>query len=133
MAVADWLVGILCRSPAALSVQNSVYGLFPFFTPGIMKTHLQKLGVEKSYAFERPVAKPVEEIVDAVGDIQAILSDEARYRVPEAPLFGKETACKFSVVANLCVVCSSSPPACEGLATLVMLTMIMSCGTCIPP
>ena len=73
-----------------------------------MKTHLQTLGVDKSYAFERPVAKPVEEIVDAVGDIQAILSDETRYRVPEGPLFGKETACKFSVVTNLCVIRSFS-------------------------
>lgn len=114
MAVADWLVGILCRSLAAFSVQNSVYGLFPFFTPGIMKTHLQTLGVDKSYAFERPLAKPVEKIVDAVEDIQAILADKARYRVPEAPLFGKETACRFSVVANLCVVCSFSSRACEG-------------------
>ena len=114
-------------------MQNSVYGLFPFFTPGIMKTHLQTLDVEKSYAFERPVAKPLEKIVDAVGDIQAILADEARYRVPESPLFGKETACKFSVVANLCVVCSFSSRACGGLAALVMLTMIMFCGTCIAP
>ncbi|RPD64671.1 heme peroxidase [Lentinus tigrinus ALCF2SS1-6] len=79
---------------------NSVYALFPFFTPEITKTNLHNLGIEKSYEFGRPVTKPVEKIVDTVKDIEAILTDKAHYQVPESPLFGK-TASKFSIVANL--------------------------------
>ena len=85
-------------------MQNSVYGLFPFFTPEVTKTNLQKLGLDKSYEFVRPVAKPVEKIVDTVKDIEAILSDKANYQVPECPLFGPKTASNFSLVPNLCVV-----------------------------
>ncbi|TFK85570.1 heme peroxidase [Polyporus arcularius HHB13444] len=79
---------------------NSVYGLFPFFTPEVTKSNLQKLGIVSSYEFGRPVTKPVEKIVETVNDINAILADKVHYQVPESSLFGK-TASKFSIVANL--------------------------------
>ncbi|KAJ1306560.1 hypothetical protein OPQ81_007561 [Rhizoctonia solani] len=33
---------------------NSVYALFPFMTPQIMKTHLEELGIADQYDFKRP-------------------------------------------------------------------------------
>ncbi|KAI0713138.1 heme peroxidase [Cerioporus squamosus] len=79
---------------------NSAYALFPFFTPDVTKSNLQKLGIVSSYEFGRPVTKPVEKLVETVNDINAILTDTAHYQVPESPLFSK-TASKFSVVDNL--------------------------------
>lgn len=82
--------------------QNNVYGMFPFFTPDVTKTNLSKLGIADQYTFERPVAKPVEKIVDNVKDIGAILKDATGYRTVESEVFA-QTASKFSVVANACV------------------------------
>jgi linoleate 10R-lipoxygenase len=36
-------------------MQNSVYGVFPFFTPKKMKQSLLEQGIASQYTFERPV------------------------------------------------------------------------------
>lgn len=90
------------RLCVCVRAQNNVYGMFPFFTPDVTKTNLSKLGIADQYTFERPVAKPVEKIVDNVKDIGAILKDTTGYRTVESEVFA-QTASKFSVVANACV------------------------------
>ena len=82
--------------------QNSVYGLFPFFTPQTTASNLRKLGIVQSYTLERPVAKPVEKVVETVKEIEAILKDGTAYKTVESEVFA-ESVGKFSVVANVCV------------------------------
>ena len=83
-------------------MQNSVYGLFPFFTPTVTKQNLTKLGIANAYTFERPVAKPVAKIVDTAKDILAIVKDTVNYKAVESEVFS-QTPSKCSVIANVCV------------------------------
>ena len=83
-------------------IQNSVYGLFPFFTPQTTANNLKKLGIAQSYTLERPVARPVEKVVETVKEIDAILKNAAAYKTVESEVF-VESVGKFSVVANVCV------------------------------
>ena len=82
--------------------QNSVYGLFPFFTPQTTAHNLRKLGIVQSYTLERPVARPVEKVVETVKEIDAILKNGTAYKTVESEVF-VESVGKFSVVANVCV------------------------------
>ncbi|KAH9932122.1 heme peroxidase [Epithele typhae] len=79
---------------------NSVYGLFPFFTPEVTKKNLTKLKVLPSYDVARPVALPPAKIVNTLTDIAATLHDRKKYATYESGVF-KTTACEFSVVANV--------------------------------
>lgn len=60
---------------------NSVYALFPFFTPQITKQNLTKLGIVDQYNFERPQAKPIPKVVDTLAGIKHIFNDPTRYKV----------------------------------------------------
>ena len=82
--------------------QNSVYSLFPFFTPQATEGYLKKLHILPAYNTARPVARPPPRVLRSVAEIGAVLKDRKTYRVHQSALF-EETAARFSALANVYV------------------------------
>lgn len=65
---------------------NSVYGLYPFFTPTVTKsnlTNLEKKGIIASisdYKFERPKALPIPKVVDTLAGIRYVFDDFNKFK-----------------------------------------------------
>jgi linoleate 10R-lipoxygenase len=62
---------------------NSVYSLFPFFTPSVTKQNLTNLGLLSQYADyngTRPKPQPVPKVVDTIAGIKYIFKDPVRYK-----------------------------------------------------
>ncbi|KAG5636744.1 hypothetical protein H0H81_007002 [Sphagnurus paluster] len=60
---------------------NSVYSLFPFFTPSKMKTSLTAQKLTAKYTFDRPKALPVPKILNTFTGIKEVWSDPTRFKV----------------------------------------------------
>ncbi|KZT00985.1 heme peroxidase [Laetiporus sulphureus 93-53] len=58
---------------------NSVYALFPFFTPEITKTNLTKLGIADKYDYSRPVAQPIPKVLNTLTGIRHVFADPTKY------------------------------------------------------
>ena len=59
---------------------NSVYGLFPFFTPDTNKKTLQKLGIADKYDFNRPKPVPIPKVVDTIPGIRRVFEDSVTFK-----------------------------------------------------
>ncbi len=67
-------------SPAT-TPENSVYGLFPFFTPAAVKENLTNLKLDLSnYNFERPKIKPIPIVINTISAIRYVFSDYNIYK-----------------------------------------------------
>ena len=60
--------------------QNSVYSLFPFFTPETSRKNLTKLNLVKKYTFERPKAIPVTKVVHTFQGIDQVFKNYHIYK-----------------------------------------------------
>jgi linoleate 10R-lipoxygenase len=60
---------------------NSVYGLFPFFTPGAMKANLTKLGIVDKYDLSKPKPGPSVVAVETLRGIRSVFNDFERFKV----------------------------------------------------
>lgn len=60
--------------------QNSVYGVFPFFTPQKMKESLTKQGIVAQYIFDRPVATVIPKVLNTFTGIKYVFGDPARFK-----------------------------------------------------
>ena len=61
---------------------DSVYALFPFFTPAVMRDNLQRLGTEGQYSGldgRRPAPAPVPAVVDTIAGIDFVMRDPATF------------------------------------------------------
>lgn len=60
---------------------NSVYALFPFFTPETTKKNLERLGIvgQPGYAFSRPKAQPIPKVVDTLTGIRYVFNDSTKF------------------------------------------------------
>ncbi|TDL26424.1 heme peroxidase [Rickenella mellea] len=59
---------------------NSVYALFPFFTPTVTKQNLTKLGLADKYDFNRPKATPVPKVLNTLTGIRHVFADYTKYK-----------------------------------------------------
>lgn len=60
---------------------NSVYSLFPFFTPQKMQDSLTRQGLAAKYTFIYPKIQPVPKILNTFMGIKAVWSDPSRFKV----------------------------------------------------
>jgi hypothetical protein len=60
---------------------NSVYSLFPFFTPSHMTTSLTRQGLQAKYDFNPPATIPVPKVFNTLTGIKTIFSDPSRFKV----------------------------------------------------
>ncbi|KAG6852246.1 hypothetical protein C0991_001607, partial [Blastosporella zonata] len=60
---------------------NSVYALYPFFTPEKMKDSLTKQGIASKYIFDHPPTQPVPKILNTLTAIKTVWSDPSRFKV----------------------------------------------------
>ncbi|KAG6865223.1 hypothetical protein C0991_004346 [Blastosporella zonata] len=60
---------------------NSVYALYPFFTPEKMKTSLTKQGTASKYSFDHPTAVPLPKILNTFTGIKTVWNDPQRFKV----------------------------------------------------
>lgn len=60
---------------------NSVYALYPFFTPEVTRQNLTKLGTVQNYSFDRPKPQPIPKIVDTLTGIRYVFGDPTKYKV----------------------------------------------------
>ena len=58
---------------------NSVYALFPFFTPAATRDNLTKLGLADKYAFDRPVTQPVPKVLNTLTGIRHVFADPSKF------------------------------------------------------
>lgn len=66
---------------------NSIYSLFPFFTPSVMKENLDKLHLLSQYTDvegKRPSALPIPKVVDTIDGIRYVFKDPAKYKTTYA-------------------------------------------------
>ena len=59
---------------------NSVYGLFPFFTPPTTKLNLTNLKVVDKYDFNRPRPVPIPKVVDTIAGIRTVFNDSVTFK-----------------------------------------------------
>lgn len=59
---------------------DSIYGFYPFFTPTVNKSNLQKLGTDKMYTFDRPKAAPVPKVVDTMEGVKFVLGNTNTFK-----------------------------------------------------
>ncbi|KNZ76883.1 Psi-producing oxygenase C [Termitomyces sp. J132] len=68
---------------------NSVYSLYPFFTPQTMKDSLTRQKKDKKYTFERPETLPVTKDINTFTGIKNVFNDSFRFKVIyEMPGYG---------------------------------------------
>ncbi|KAG6915284.1 hypothetical protein DXG01_012306 [Tephrocybe rancida] len=60
---------------------NSVYSLYPFFTPEKMQDSLNKQGIASKYTFDHPPTLPVPKILNTFTAIKTVWNDPARFKV----------------------------------------------------
>ncbi|KAF9477868.1 heme peroxidase [Pholiota conissans] len=60
---------------------NSVYSLWPFFTPQKMTEALKKQGIANKYTFERPTRKPTAHVLTTFTAIDTVFADPTRFPV----------------------------------------------------
>ncbi|KAG5648767.1 hypothetical protein DXG03_000115 [Asterophora parasitica] len=60
---------------------NSVYSLFPFFTPSKMRTSLAHQGIAEKYTFDKPKVLPVPKVLNTFTGIKAVWSDPTKFKV----------------------------------------------------
>ncbi|KAG6916402.1 hypothetical protein DXG01_006982 [Tephrocybe rancida] len=60
---------------------NSVYALYPFFTPEKMKDSLTKQGTASKYSFDHPTPLPVPKILNTFTGIKTVWNDPQRFKV----------------------------------------------------
>ncbi|KDQ11181.1 hypothetical protein BOTBODRAFT_114735 [Botryobasidium botryosum FD-172 SS1] len=58
---------------------NSVYGIFPFFTPTKMKESLERQGLADKYAFTPPKPGPIPKFIDNFEAINFVFNDPERF------------------------------------------------------
>ncbi|KAH7885086.1 heme peroxidase [Phlebopus sp. FC_14] len=58
---------------------NSVYGIFPFFTPKKMKDSLTRQGIASRYTFDRPVPTPLPKFIDNFTSINFVFNDPSKF------------------------------------------------------
>lgn len=64
---------------------DSVYSLFPFFTPAVMKENLTKLKLVDQYTGmdgKRPQPLPVPKVVDTIAGLKYVLADPKTFGSP---------------------------------------------------
>ncbi|KAG5723914.1 Psi-producing oxygenase C [Termitomyces sp. T112] len=60
---------------------NSVYSLYPFFTPQKMKDSLTRRKIDRKYTFDRPKTLPATKILSTFAGIKAVFNDPSRFKV----------------------------------------------------
>ncbi|GJJ13725.1 hypothetical protein Clacol_007981 [Clathrus columnatus] len=60
---------------------DSVYALFPFFTPETTRGNLTKLRIVDKYTFNRPAPQPIPKIVDTISGIRYVFNGNNKYKV----------------------------------------------------
>ncbi|KAG6916400.1 hypothetical protein DXG01_006979 [Tephrocybe rancida] len=60
---------------------NSVYALYPFFTPEKMKDSLTKQGTTSKYSFDHPTPLPVPKVLNTFTGIKTVWNDPQRFKV----------------------------------------------------
>ena len=60
---------------------NSVYSLYPFFTPQHMKESLKKQKLDKKYTFDPPVAARIPKVLNTFTGIKTLFNDPAKFKV----------------------------------------------------
>jgi linoleate 10R-lipoxygenase len=80
-AFAACLPKLLLRHLPNNYTYNSVYGLFPFFTPDNMKKNLTKQGIADKYDFSRPNPLPPVVSVETLRGIKTVFDDFERFKV----------------------------------------------------
>ncbi|KAG5337782.1 hypothetical protein C0989_008907 [Termitomyces sp. Mn162] len=61
--------------------KNSVYSLYPFFTPQKMKDSLTRRKIDRKYTFDRPKTLPATKILSTFAGIKAVFNDPSRFKV----------------------------------------------------
>ena len=61
--------------------QNSVYSLYPFFTPQKMRDSLTRQKIEQKYTFDRPETLPVTKVLSTFAGIKTVFNDPTRFNV----------------------------------------------------
>lgn len=65
---------------------NSVYSLFPFFTPDTAEKILKKLGVVEKYELKRPNRViPIPKVVDTMTGIRYVFGNPDKFKVTYGP------------------------------------------------
>ncbi|TCD62866.1 hypothetical protein EIP91_006272 [Steccherinum ochraceum] len=59
---------------------NSVYALYPFFTPEVTRQNLTKLGIAEKYDFNRPKPQPIPKVVDTLTGIRYVFNDSTKFK-----------------------------------------------------
>lgn len=72
---------LLLRNLPSNYTYNSIYGLFPFYTPKTMSSALQGLGLASQYALARPMKTPNAVSVDTFAGVTAVLKDYRTFNV----------------------------------------------------
>lgn len=60
---------------------DSIYSLFPFFTPAQTQQNLAKHKITEMYALDRPKAMPRPKVVDSLSGVRAVLADAKKFEV----------------------------------------------------
>ncbi|KDR77934.1 hypothetical protein GALMADRAFT_244901 [Galerina marginata CBS 339.88] len=60
---------------------NSVYSLYPFFTPSKMKDSLTRQGLQDKYTFDPPTTIPVAKVFNTFTGIKTIFNDSTKFKV----------------------------------------------------
>lgn len=66
---------LLLRNLPSNYSYNSIYGLFPFYTPKTMSSALQDLRLASQYALDRPMKTPDVISVDTWAGVTSVLAD----------------------------------------------------------
>ncbi|KAG6815996.1 hypothetical protein H0H87_009602, partial [Tephrocybe sp. NHM501043] len=61
--------------------RNSVYALYPFFTPEKMKDSLTKQGTASKYNFDHPTPLPIPKVLNTFTGIKTVWNDPQRFKV----------------------------------------------------
>ncbi|KAG8842829.1 hypothetical protein FRB96_004714 [Tulasnella sp. 330] len=72
---------ILLRNLPSNYTYNSIYGLFPFYTPKTMSSALQGLKLADQYAIDRPITTPEVISVNTWAGVTAVLTDYKTFSV----------------------------------------------------
>ncbi|KAG8753435.1 hypothetical protein FRC11_007438 [Ceratobasidium sp. 423] len=84
-AFGAYLPKLLMRTFPRHYTYNSVYGLFPFFTPETTKQNLTKLEKADQYDFTRPSETPIPKPLNNFTAIKHVSNEVTKYKVPYGP------------------------------------------------
>ncbi|CAE6433839.1 unnamed protein product [Rhizoctonia solani] len=84
-AFGAYLPKLLMRTLPRHYTYNSVYGLFPFFTPETTKQNLIKLRLVDHYDFTRPHETPIPKPLNNFTAIKYVSTEINKYKVPYGP------------------------------------------------